>query len=138
MDKQLTFEQISPVKQHVLALMNEHANDGNNNGEGVDKERQYTWNDFPEEEIPPQPELPGWSGEPSLWDDFPYDDIPLEPPRTPEGDKIGLAALEEMQNMFPPIDPKLARYIAESPELAQENLFLMDWIEEIENSYVDF
>lgn len=41
-----------------------------------------------------------------------------EPPRTPEGDKIALAAVERMAGMIPISDPELARWLAESPELS--------------------
>ncbi|OGO39846.1 MAG: hypothetical protein A2Z04_09620 [Chloroflexi bacterium RBG_16_57_9] len=43
---------------------------------------------------------------------------PEEPPRTPEGDKIALAAVERMAGMIPISDPELARWLAESPDLS--------------------
>ncbi|MEM7532997.1 MAG: hypothetical protein AAF639_12530 [Chloroflexota bacterium] len=86
------------------------------------------WADLPydEREIPPQPEPPNFPDAP--WDDLPYDesDFPQEPPRTPEGDKIALAAVEEIRNMFPPVDREYARYIAESHELSQDYQFELE------------
>lgn len=41
---------------------------------------------------------------------------PEEPPRTPEGNRIALAAVERMAGMIPISDPELARWLAESPE----------------------
>ena len=43
---------------------------------------------------------------------------PEEPPRTPEGNKIALAAVERMAGMIPISDPELGRWLAESPELS--------------------
>ena len=43
---------------------------------------------------------------------------PEEPPRTPEGNRIALAAVERMAGMIPISDPELARWLAESPELS--------------------
>ena len=40
---------------------------------------------------------------------------PEEPPRTPEGNKIALAAVERMAGMIPIRDPELGRWLAESP-----------------------
>jgi len=42
---------------------------------------------------------------------------PEEPPRTPEGNRIALAAVERMAGMIPISDPELGRWLAESPEL---------------------
>ncbi|MDH7485931.1 MAG: hypothetical protein QHJ81_06605 [Anaerolineae bacterium] len=39
---------------------------------------------------------------------------PEEPPRTPEGNRIALAAVERMAGMIPISDPELARWLAES------------------------
>ncbi|MFQ5854821.1 MAG: hypothetical protein ACE5LU_04145 [Anaerolineae bacterium] len=41
---------------------------------------------------------------------------PEEPPRTPEGNRIALAAVERMAGMIPISDPELVRWLAESPE----------------------
>ena len=41
---------------------------------------------------------------------------PEEPPRTPEGNKIALAAVERMAGMIPISDSELGRWLAESPE----------------------
>ena len=50
---------------------------------------------------------------------LPLDELephPEEPPRTPEGNKIALAAVERMAGMIPISDPELVRWLAESPE----------------------
>jgi len=44
--------------------------------------------------------------------------LPEEPPPTPEGDRIALAAVERMAGSIPITDPKLGRWLAESPELS--------------------
>ncbi len=38
---------------------------------------------------------------------------PGEPPRTPEGDREALAAVERIRTMFPPLDEETARLFAE-------------------------
>jgi hypothetical protein len=56
-----------------------------------------------------------WRGKLSLDELQPH---PEEPPRTPEGNKIALAAVERMAGMIPIRDPELGRWLAESPELS--------------------
>jgi len=96
----------------------------------------YWDDDFVEEDIPPQPEFED-DGRFQLdyWDDDFEEDIPQEPPRTPEGDKIARAALEELRNLFPPIDRDLARYIAESPELDLDYKFQLELMNMEDESY---
>ena len=61
-------------------------------------------------------EVPDFRPRPAPLDEL--EPHPEEPPRTPEGNKIALAAVERMAGMIPISDPELARWLAESPELS--------------------
>ncbi len=50
--------------------------------------------------------------------------IPEPPPPTPEGDRMALAALDELHGLFPIADPAVGRWIAESEEAAIYNAYL--------------
>jgi hypothetical protein len=50
-----------------------------------------------------------------------------EPPRTPEGDFEGLAAVERIGTMYPSLDEKTTKFIAESDELSLDYKF---WLRE--------
>jgi len=61
-------------------------------------------------------EVPDFRPRPASLDEL--EPHPEEPPRTPEGNKMAMAAVERMAGMIPISDPELARWLAESPELS--------------------
>jgi len=71
----------------------------------------------------------GWEQEtdehiPEFWKLIDVEPLPEPPPPTPEGDKIALAALDEIHGLFPITDPELGCWIAESAEAAIYNTHL--------------
>ena len=61
-------------------------------------------------------EVPNFRLRPASLDEL--EPHPEEPPRTPEGNRIALAAVERMAGMIPISDPELGQWLAESPELS--------------------
>ena len=59
-----------------------------------------------------------------------YEPMPEEPPRTPEGDREALAAVDRMVTMFPSLDEETARYIAESDQLVLDYHFVLENLDE--------